>query len=188
MLAISLTVACSRYTYDGVILGESHNQRNTTGEVATVSFCQHHFYYRQRHISSCSFMYLCSLLLPCTLKSTAYGSENVTYNNIFCEIMRKRYTTKQRYKSASSSYTLRSKSLELKLNRNVSHRLRMKLGTVATTDNNLVRIVTFGVLSCVMLSADPRPVQTNKWASSFYLYFRNTRRQTSPKHLALNHE
>ena len=41
MLAISLTIACSRYTYDGVILrahpvrGESHNQRNTTGEVAT---------------------------------------------------------------------------------------------------------------------------------------------------------
>jgi len=40
--AISLTVACARYTYDGVILhahpvhGESHNQRNTTGEVATI--------------------------------------------------------------------------------------------------------------------------------------------------------
>jgi len=44
MLAISLTIACSLYTYDGVILpahpvrGESHNQRNTTGEVATVSY------------------------------------------------------------------------------------------------------------------------------------------------------
>jgi len=43
MLAISLSIACSRYTYDGVILhahpvrGESHNQRNTTGEVATES-------------------------------------------------------------------------------------------------------------------------------------------------------
>ena len=43
MLAISLTIACSRYRYDGVILpahpvrGESHNQRNTTGEVATLS-------------------------------------------------------------------------------------------------------------------------------------------------------
>jgi len=42
MLAISLTIACSRYTYDGVNLhahpvrGESHNQRNTTGEVATL--------------------------------------------------------------------------------------------------------------------------------------------------------
>jgi len=42
MLAISLIIACSRYTYDGVILhahpvcGESHNQRNATGEVATV--------------------------------------------------------------------------------------------------------------------------------------------------------
>jgi len=41
MLAISFTVACSRYTYDGVILhvhpvrGESYNQRNTTGEFAT---------------------------------------------------------------------------------------------------------------------------------------------------------
>ena len=41
MLAISLTIACSRYRYDGVILpahpvrGESHTQRNTTGEVAT---------------------------------------------------------------------------------------------------------------------------------------------------------
>jgi len=41
MLAISLTIACSRYIYNGVSLhahpvrGESHNQRNTTGEVAT---------------------------------------------------------------------------------------------------------------------------------------------------------
>jgi len=41
MLAISLTIACSRYTYDGVILHahpvrrESYNQRNATGEVAT---------------------------------------------------------------------------------------------------------------------------------------------------------
>jgi len=41
MLAISLSIACSRYIYNGVILhahparGESHNQRNTTGEVAT---------------------------------------------------------------------------------------------------------------------------------------------------------
>ena len=39
----SLTIACSRYTYDGVILpahpvgGESHNQRNTTGEFAITS-------------------------------------------------------------------------------------------------------------------------------------------------------
>jgi len=44
MLAISLTIACSRYIYNGVILharpirGESHNQRNTTGEVATQAF------------------------------------------------------------------------------------------------------------------------------------------------------
>ena len=43
MLAISLTIACLRYIYNGVILhahpvrGESHNQRNTTGEVATTS-------------------------------------------------------------------------------------------------------------------------------------------------------
>jgi len=43
MRTISLTVACSRYIYNGVILhaypvrGESHNQRNTTGEVATVA-------------------------------------------------------------------------------------------------------------------------------------------------------
>jgi len=42
MLAISLTIACSLYIYNGVILhahpvrGESHNQRNTTGEVATL--------------------------------------------------------------------------------------------------------------------------------------------------------
>jgi len=41
MLAISLTIACSRYIYNGVILhaspvrGELHNQRNTTEEVAT---------------------------------------------------------------------------------------------------------------------------------------------------------
>jgi len=44
MLAISLTIACSLYIYNGVILhahpvrGESHNQRNATGEVATISF------------------------------------------------------------------------------------------------------------------------------------------------------
>jgi len=43
MLTISLTIVCLRYMYDGVILhahpvhGESHNQCNTTGEVATVS-------------------------------------------------------------------------------------------------------------------------------------------------------
>jgi len=43
MLAISYYIACSRYIYNGVILhahpvrGESHNQRNTTGEVATTS-------------------------------------------------------------------------------------------------------------------------------------------------------
>ena len=43
MLVISLTIACSRYIYDGVILpahpvrGESHNQRNTTREVATAA-------------------------------------------------------------------------------------------------------------------------------------------------------
>jgi len=42
MLAISLTIACSRYIYNGVILHahlgcvESHNQHNATGEVATV--------------------------------------------------------------------------------------------------------------------------------------------------------
>ena len=42
MLAISLTIACSRYIYNGVIIhahpvrGESHNQRNTTREVATI--------------------------------------------------------------------------------------------------------------------------------------------------------
>jgi len=41
MLAISLTIACSRYI-NGVILhahpvrGESHNQRHATGEVATL--------------------------------------------------------------------------------------------------------------------------------------------------------
>jgi len=44
MLAISLTIACSRYIYNGVILhahpvrGESHNQRNAIGEIATVAF------------------------------------------------------------------------------------------------------------------------------------------------------
>ena len=49
MLTISLTIACSRYTYDGVILpahpvrGESHNQRNTTGEVATLQTSQKAF-------------------------------------------------------------------------------------------------------------------------------------------------
>jgi len=43
MLAISLTIVCSRYIYNGVILhahpvrGESHNQRNANGEVATTS-------------------------------------------------------------------------------------------------------------------------------------------------------
>jgi len=44
MLAISLTIACSRYIYNGVIFhahpvrGKSHNQRNATGEVATLPF------------------------------------------------------------------------------------------------------------------------------------------------------
>jgi len=53
MLAISLTIACSRYIYNGVILhthpvrGESHNQRNTTGEVATTS----PVFYNQPHRS-----------------------------------------------------------------------------------------------------------------------------------------
>jgi len=43
MLAISLTIACSRYVCSGVILhahpvrGESHIQRYATGEVATTS-------------------------------------------------------------------------------------------------------------------------------------------------------
>ena len=43
MLAISLTIACSRYIYNGVILrahpirGESHSNRNTSREVATTS-------------------------------------------------------------------------------------------------------------------------------------------------------
>ena len=42
-VAISLTIACSRYIYNGVILhthpirGESHNECNTTGEVAITS-------------------------------------------------------------------------------------------------------------------------------------------------------
>jgi len=42
MFAISLTISCSRFIYYGVILhahpvrGESHKQRNTTGEVATL--------------------------------------------------------------------------------------------------------------------------------------------------------
>ena len=44
MLAISLTIACSRYIYNGVILpahpvrGASHDERNTTGEVATIRY------------------------------------------------------------------------------------------------------------------------------------------------------
>jgi len=43
MLAISLTIACSRYVYIGIIIhahpvrDESHIQRNATGKVATVS-------------------------------------------------------------------------------------------------------------------------------------------------------
>jgi len=42
MLTISLAIGCSRYIFNGVILhahpvrGESHSQRNTIGEVATV--------------------------------------------------------------------------------------------------------------------------------------------------------
>ena len=47
MLAIFLTIACSRYIYNGVILhahpvhGESHNQCNTTGVVVTTSLPFH---------------------------------------------------------------------------------------------------------------------------------------------------
>jgi len=43
MLAISLTIACSCFIYNGFNLhahpvrGESYNQRNTTGEVATIA-------------------------------------------------------------------------------------------------------------------------------------------------------
>jgi len=43
MLAISLIIACSRCIYNGVILhahpvrGESHNQRNAIGDVATIA-------------------------------------------------------------------------------------------------------------------------------------------------------
>jgi len=50
MLAISLTIACSRYIYNGVILhahpvrGESHNQRDTTVEVATIGMLSMHFF------------------------------------------------------------------------------------------------------------------------------------------------
>jgi len=53
MLAISLTIACSRYIYNAVILqahpvrGESHNQRNATGEVATVPYI-----IGKKHVSS----------------------------------------------------------------------------------------------------------------------------------------
>jgi len=49
MLAISLTITCSRYIYYGVILhahpvrGESHNQRNNTGEVAAVEMASARF-------------------------------------------------------------------------------------------------------------------------------------------------
>jgi len=49
MLAISLTIACSRYTCGGVILhahpvrGESHNQRITTGEVVTLEWSNQQF-------------------------------------------------------------------------------------------------------------------------------------------------
>jgi len=51
MLAIFLTIACSRYMYNGDILhahpvrGESRNQRSTTGEVATTS----HPFYNEPH-------------------------------------------------------------------------------------------------------------------------------------------
>jgi len=49
-VAISLTIACSPYVYNGVILrahpvrGESHNQRNTTGEVQSVIFSAETFW------------------------------------------------------------------------------------------------------------------------------------------------
>jgi len=45
--ARTLTIACSRYIYNGVILhahpvrGESHNQRNASGEVATTVNAKH---------------------------------------------------------------------------------------------------------------------------------------------------
>ena len=58
MLAISLTIAYSHCIYDGVILhahpvrGESYNQRNTTGEVATVSLSIRVLYSRLRSQSA----------------------------------------------------------------------------------------------------------------------------------------
>ena len=62
MLAISLTVACSRYIYNGDILhahpvrSEPHNQRNATGEAATVVMVGGHmsaiFSFVSGHINS----------------------------------------------------------------------------------------------------------------------------------------
>ena len=63
MLAISLTIACSPYVYNGVILrahpvpGESHNQRNTTGEVATISPTMSHCYFQYEWERCVDFIY-----------------------------------------------------------------------------------------------------------------------------------
>jgi len=68
----SLTIACSRYIYNGVILhahpvrGESHIQHNTTGEVATAAISM------QVLKSDCKPFPLiaCNGLMSCTMKSS----------------------------------------------------------------------------------------------------------------------
>jgi len=89
-LAISLTIACSRYIYYGFILhahpvrGESHNQRNATGEVATLRLCfiksnrisaikRMPFHIHHIFIFVCFRGSVCSLLLACLLNVTALG-------------------------------------------------------------------------------------------------------------------
>jgi len=63
MLAMSLTIACSRYIYNGFILhahpvrGESHNRCNATREVATVVSRQDQF----KQISKVIQCYFCTL-------------------------------------------------------------------------------------------------------------------------------
>ena len=85
MLAISLTIACSRNIYNGVTLhahpvrGESHNQRNATGEAATLpslpalEVCvQSTVLLRQSHTIKCYKLFL--ILTTFILRSGTYHS------------------------------------------------------------------------------------------------------------------
>ena len=80
MLVISLTIACSCFIYNGFILhahpvrSESHNQRNTTGEVATV-----HTIHRLTEISLTFSCTLCDKYDACWVLSVVDSGDSTVF-------------------------------------------------------------------------------------------------------------